>query len=85
MPIVRNINDINLKFEKENIVKNIISIGNPIYKSVISIYLPRVFLILFIVIYKLSHPCPIPVTIHISLWHYCSNCFTHIFFTISSH
>ena len=28
------------KFEKENIVKNNISIGNPIYKSVISIYLP---------------------------------------------
>ena len=50
MPIVRNINDINLKFEKENIVKNIISIGSPIYKSVISIYLPKVFFIIFIVI-----------------------------------
>ena len=56
MPIVRNINDINLKFEKENIVKKNIRIGKPIYKSVISIYLPKFFLILFIVIYKLSHP-----------------------------
>ena len=59
IPIVIKISEINLKFEKENIGKNIISIGSPIY--------------------KLSHPYPIPVTIYISLWHYCSDCFTHIF------
>ena len=49
--IVRNTIENNLCEEKANNVRNDINIGIPIYKSVISTYLPSVFLILFIVIY----------------------------------
>ena len=40
--------DGNLFVEKANNIKNVITIGMPKYKSVNSIYLPKVFFILFI-------------------------------------
>lgn len=70
-------------FENANNIKKVISISKSIYKSIIFIYLPKVFFILLIVIYKISLPCPISSTIHISLCHYRTNCFSHIITTIS--
>lgn len=51
----RKINASNFKLVKQNKIKNKNSIGNPIYKSVISMNFPNVLFKLLTVIYIIPH------------------------------
>lgn len=51
----RKINASNFKLVKQNKIKNKNNIGNPIYKSVISVNFPNVLFKLLTVIYTILH------------------------------